>query len=200
MTAAILVALAKIISGAHGRWIGCKPDAKPRIYFANHTSHLDALLLWALLPPDVRALTRPVAARDYWTRGRMRRHLAEQIFHAILIERLHPSPHDNPVAQILGAMGETGSVILFPEGGRSSGEVPMPFKSGLYHLARHRPDVELIPVLMENLSRILPKGEFLPIPIIGGVTFGAPMQARPEETKEEFLTRARMEVIKLGAS
>lgn len=199
MIASILVTVAKFISGAHGRWIGCKPDVKPRIYFANHTSHLDALLLWALLPPDVRALTRPVAAQDYWTNGRVRRYLAKKVFHAILIERLNPSPHDNPVTKILDAMGEFGSVILFPEGGRSSSEVPSPFKSGLYHLAQRRPDVELIPVLMENLNRILPKGEFVPIPIIGSVTFGAPMQAESGETKEAFLARARMEVMKLGA-
>ena len=197
MTAVLMVMLAKLISGASGRWLGCAPDTKQRIYFANHTSNLDALVLWAILPPEVRALTRPVAARDYWTAGNFRRYLAEKVFRAILIERKKPTAHDNPIAQILEGMGETGSIIIFPEGGRFSGLDPMPFKSGLYHLAQKRPDDELVPVLIENLNRILPKGEILPVPLLGNMTFGAPIQLRAEESKPSFLDRARSELVRL---
>lgn len=192
----LMVFLAKLISGANARWLGCVPDKRPRIYFANHTSNLDALVLWALLPAEVRALTRPVAARDYWSKG-FRRYLADEVFHAILIERKKPTAHDNPIEQILAAMGDDKSIIIFPEGGRFSGPEPQPFKSGLYHLAQKRPDVELIPVLMDNLNRILPKGEVLPVPLIGHVTFGAPMKLLPEEGKQAFLERARAEVMRL---
>lgn len=193
---ALMVFLAKLISGANARWLGCVPEQRPRIYFANHTSNLDALVLWALLPAEVRALTRPVAARDYWSKG-FRRYLADQVFHAILIERKKPTAHDNPIEQILEAMGNDKSIIIFPEGGRFSGPEPQPFKSGLYHLAQKRPDVELIPVLMDNLNRILPKGEVLPVPLIGHVTFGAPIKLLPEEGKQAFLERARAEVMRL---
>lgn len=196
MTADLMVFLAKLISGASGRWLGCAPETRQRIYFANHTSNLDALVLWAVLPPEVRARTRPVAARDYWDKG-VRRHIADKIFHAILIERKKPTAHDNPIEQILEAMGNDKSIIIFPEGGRFSGPEPMPFKSGLYHLAQKRPDVELIPVLMDNLNRILPKGEVLPVPLIGHVTFGAPLKLLPEETKPAFLARARAELMRL---
>lgn len=197
MTTDLMAILAKMISGANARWVGCEPDTKQRIYFANHTSHLDSLVLWAVLPPEVRALTRPVAARDYWTEGRLRRHLAEKVFHAILIERKKPTAQDNPIEQILEAMGETGSIIIFPEGGRFSGPDPMPFKSGLYHLAQKRPVVELVPVLMDNLNRILPKGEVLPVPLLGSVTFGTPIQLREGESKSTFLERAWRDVVKL---
>ncbi len=197
MTAEFMVALAKLCSGARARWVGCTPDTRQRIYFANHSSNLDALVLWALLPPDVRRLTRPVAARDYWTAGKLRRHIAERIFHAILIERKKPTAHDNPIAQILEAMGDRHSIIIFPEGGRFPGPDPVPFKSGLYHLALKRPDVELVPVLMDNLNRILPKGEILPVPMLGSVTFGTPMTLSPDEPKAAFLERARAEVIRL---
>ena len=197
MTADLMVALARLISGATARWSGCAPDTRPRIYFANHTSHLDALVLWAVLPREIRVLTRPVAARDYWLAGRLRRHVAEKIFHAILIERKKPTVNDNPIAQILEAMGDTGSIIIFPEGTRHAGPEPTPFKSGLYHLAHKRPDVELVPVLMDNLNRILPKGEILPVPLLGHVTFGAPMKLLPDETKPAFLERARAEVMRL---
>ena len=192
----LMVFLAKLISGANARWLGCVPDKRQRIYFANHTSNLDALVLWALLPAEVRARTRPVAARDYWSKG-FRRYLADEVFHAILIERKKPTAHDNPIEQILEAMGKDKSIIIFPEGGRFSGPEPQPFKSGLYHLAQKRPDVEFIPVLMDNLNRILPKGEVLPVPLIGHVTFGAPLRLLPDEGKQAFLERARAEVMRL---
>ena len=197
MTPNLLATLVRLFTGANGRWAGCAPDTRQRIYFANHTSNLDALVLWAVLPAEVRVLTRPVAARDYWTAGKIRLHIAEKIFHAILIERKRPTAHDNPIAQILEAMGDQRSIIIFPEGGRFSGPDPQPFKSGLYHLAQKRPDAELVPVLMDNLNRILPKGEVLPVPLLGGVTFGAPMKLLPDETKPAFLERARAEVMRL---
>lgn len=197
MTADLLALLAKVVSGANARWAGCAPDSRQRIYFANHTSNLDALVLWAVLPSESRALTRPVAARDYWTAGKIRRYLAEKVFHAILIERKKPTAHDNPIAQILEAMGREHSIIIFPEGGRFSGPEPMAFKSGLYHLAQKRPDVEFVPVLMDNLNRILPKGEVLPVPLIGHVTFGAPLRLVPDESKPAFLERARAEILRL---
>ncbi len=197
MTAELLALLARTISGANVRWVDCEPDTKQRIYFANHTSNLDALVLWAVLPPEVRVLTRPVAARDYWAAGRLRRHLAEKVFHAILIERKRPTAHDNPIRQIIEAMDETGSIIIFPEGGRFSGPDPMPFKSGLYHLALKRPAVELVPVFMESLNRILPKGEVLPVPLLGSVTFGTPIQLLDGESKPAFLKRAWRNIVKL---
>lgn len=197
MTTDLMALLARLVSGTNGRWVGCEPDTRQRIYFANHTSHLDALVLWAVLPPEVRALTRPVAARDYWMAGKVRRYLAERVFHAVLVERKKPTAHDNPVVQTLEAVGETGSIIIFPEGGRSLGPEPAPFKSGLYRLAQKRPDVELVPVLIDNLNRILPKGEVLPVPLLGSVTFGAPFHLLEGESKTQFLERARQEILRL---
>ena len=195
MTPNFLATLVRLFTGANGRWAGCAPDTRQRIYFANRTSNLDALALWAVLPPEVRVLTRPVAARDYWTAGKIRLHIAEKIFHAILIERKKPTAHDNPITQILDAMGDQRSIIIFPEGGRFSGPDPQPFKSGLYHLAQKRPDAELVPVLMDNLNRILPKGEVLPVPLLCSATFGAPIKLQAEEDKRAFLERARQAVI-----
>lgn len=196
MTTDMMVFLAKLVSGANARWVGSAPETRQRIYFANHTSNLDALVLWAVLPPEVRALTQPVAARDYWNTG-IRRYIADKIFHAILIERKKPTARDNPIEQILAAMGNDKSIIIFPEGGRQTTDEPVAFKSGLYHLAQKRPNVELIPVLIDNLNRILPKGEVLAVPLIANVTFGAPMNRLPDETKPAFLERARKEVMRL---
>lgn len=51
-----------------------------------------------------------------------------------------------------------------------------------------------MPVLIENLNRILPKGEFLPVPLLGGVSFGAPMKLENGEGRESFLARAQAAV------
>ena len=194
---ALMVGLAKLISGARARWVGCVPDTRQRIYFANHTSHLDALVLWAVLPPPVRILTRPVAARDYWTAGWLRRRIAENVFHAVLIERKKPTADDNPLEDMLSALGEKHSLIVFPEGSRGSDSEPAAFKGGLFHLARRRSDVDLVPVLIDNLNRILPKGEVLPVPLLGSVSFGTPIQLQPGEEKVAFLNRARQAVLSL---
>lgn len=200
MTKSLLVFLAKLISGANVRWVGCAPDVRQRIYFANHTSNLDAVVIWASLPPPVRALARPVAARDYWIKDPLRRHLANKVLNAVLIERKQPTVRDNPLAAMLAAMGDRHSLIIFPEGGRQTGAEMAPFKGGLFHLAKDRPDVELVPVLIENLNRILPKGEFLPVPLLGSVSFGAPVKLEVGEARPEFLGRAQAAVKALHQS
>ncbi len=191
--------LGRLVTGARARWLGCEPDPRQRIYFANHSSNLDALVLWSVLPAAVRAVTRPVAARDYWSSGWLRPWLAREVFRAVLIERKKPTVHDNPLIDMLEAMGDRHSLILFPEGGRFSGDEPAPFKSGLHHLGTRRPDVELVPCHIENMNRILPKGEILPVPVLGGVTFGAPIRVEPGEAKPAFLERARRAVMALEA-
>lgn len=189
--------LCRAICGARARWLGCEPAERPRIYFANHTSHLDAVVLWATLPRMLRARPRPVAARDYWTANRVRLWLAEKVFHALLIERRKVTTQENPLRDMLAALDAGDSLILFPEGTRSTNLEPQTFKSGLFHLAKQRPQVELVPVYLENLNRILPKGEMLPVPLLGSVTIGSPVRLEQGETKESFLERARQSVCNL---
>jgi len=194
---ALLVGFARFISGASVRYINCQPDTNQRVYFANHTSHLDALVVWALLPPEVRLLTRPVAARDYWEKGRLRPYLAKHVFGAMLIDRQNIKVHQSPVDLMLREMGDRYSIIVFPEGHRNTEAKIDEFKSGLYYLAKKRPDLELVPVHIDNLNRVLPRGEFLPVPLLSCVTFGAPIWLEAGEPKADFLVRAREAVIRL---
>jgi 1-acyl-sn-glycerol-3-phosphate acyltransferase len=198
--AGVIASLARLISGASIRWVNCQPDTRQRVYFANHTSHLDFVVLWAALPREVRALARPVAAKDYWEKGRLRRYLATKVFKAVLIERGKLSLHDKSggaaggikaIERMIEAMGERNSLIVFPEGTRGSGEEIGPFKSGLYYLCAKKPGLELVPVYINNLNRILPKGEFLPVPLMSTVTFGPPLAFSDAEPKKLFLERAR---------
>jgi 1-acyl-sn-glycerol-3-phosphate acyltransferase len=142
-------------------------------------------------------LTRMVAAKDYWSASRLRMKLACEVFNALLIERKKPTPECNPLDDMINALGDRHSLILFPEGSRHNQPEPQPFKPGLFHLAKKRPDVQLVPVWMENLNRILPKGEVLPVPVLGSVTFGEPIRLHEGEAKPDFLIRAREAVLAL---
>jgi 1-acyl-sn-glycerol-3-phosphate acyltransferase len=197
MTRTLLAAIARLISGASVRWIDCQPDTCQRVYFANHTSHLDALVLWSALPSRVRALTRPVAAKDYWEKGWVRPYLATHVFDALLIDRKHIKVHQSPVDLMVKAIGDTHSLIVFPEGHRNTGSEIDEFKSGLYYLAKKRPDLELVPVHVDNLNRVLPRGEFLPVPLLSCISFGAPIWLEAGEPKVDFLARAREAVRQL---
>lgn len=221
--AGIIAAAARLISGVQVRWVDSEPDPRQAVYFANHSSHLDFVVLWSSLPAEVRALTRPVAAQDYWNAG-LRRALAVNVFRAVLVARhagrndghdrsadpnsADPSsadpnsagPASDPrlaIEQMLQAMGDTGSLILFPEGTRGTGEEVAAFKSGLYYLCQQRPGLRLVPAYLNNLNRILPKGEVLPVPFISQLTFGPAMALEAGESKPRFLARAREAVCRL---
>jgi 1-acyl-sn-glycerol-3-phosphate acyltransferase len=154
------------------------------------------VLVWSALPYDVRRLTRPVAAKDYWDRGAIRRYVAKT-YNALLVDRREIKVHQSPVDMMLREIGTTYSLILFPEGGRSTGDDVGEFKSGLYYLSKKRPDLELVPVHIDNMNRVLPRGEFLPVPLLSCITFGPPMWIEAGESKMAFLTRARQAVQRL---
>jgi len=196
ITETLLTWIARIISGASVRWVDSQPDTCQRVYFANHTSHLDVVLVWSALPTEVRQLTRPVAAKDYWDRGYVRRHLA-QVFNAMLIDRKKIKVHQSPIDLMLSEIGDTHSLIIFPEGGRNAEQGVGEFKSGLYYLSKKRPELELIPVFINNMNRILPRGEFLPVPLLSSLTFGPPIWLEAGEPKMDFLARAREAVLSL---
>jgi 1-acyl-sn-glycerol-3-phosphate acyltransferase len=87
--------------------------------------------------------------------------------------------------------------VIFPEGTRGNKPEPAPFKAGLYHLAEAFPEIQLIPTWIDNVQRVMPKGEVVPVPILCSVTFGAPLTLRPGEDKRAFLDRARDAVLAL---
>lgn len=187
---------ARLLTGAYANWLGCRPEVRQRVYFANHSSHLDFLLLWAMLPPRLRYKTRPVAGADYWNATGLRRYIIQRVFRGVLIERGgQHAPSQNPLQPLQDALDAGDSLIIFPEGTRSlDGEI-QPFKAGLYHLAQSNPQVEFVPVAMENLNRVMPKGELLPVPLICVLSFGAPIVLGAEESKPDYLARARQAIV-----
>lgn len=198
ITSRVLVAITRLLVGAHGRWLHSRPAPTQRIYFANHTSHLDTLALWAALPPALRATTRPVAARDYWGRGGLRGFIADHGFRAVYIERDRTQCEGDPLQPLCDALDAGDSLILFPEGTRSQEPLPLPFKAGLFHLAQRHPAVELVAVYLDTLHRAMPKGSLLPVPLTCSVRFGRPVALATDESKESFLQRAHAAVVELA--
>lgn len=197
MLSSLLVAAVKIFIGAYPRWVGSRPNDTQRIYFANHASHLDTVALWSALPPALREHTRPVAARDYWSKG-VRKIIADKGFNAVLIERDRSKCEGDPLQPLHDALDAGDSLILFPEGTRNHEPLPQPFKAGLFHLAQHYPHVELVPVYLDNARRALPKGSLVPVPLVCTARFGAPLNRIADEDKAQFLERARNAVVELA--
>ncbi|MCU7373450.1 lysophospholipid acyltransferase family protein [Paucibacter sp. O1-1] len=194
-TGLLLASLARLITGAQGHWKGCPPTAEQRIYFANHQSHFDWVLIWAALPAELRAGTRPIAARDYWTSSKLKTWLTSAVFNAIYVSRTRTTPDEDPLEPLVEALGNGDSLVIFPEGTRSSKGEPQAFKAGLFHLAQQFPQVQLIPTWIDNVQRVMPKGEIVPVPILCTVTFGEPLHLMPGEDKRDFLARARDAVL-----
>ena len=230
-----LLGLVRVLTGSQARWYGCPPKAEQRIYFANHQSHADLVMIWAALPEELRSITRPIAARDYWTKSPFRQWITTAVFNAIYVERQAATPPTAPAAAVVADSAQPGgpdpaseappppspealraalpegdplaplvralesgdSIIIFPEGTRGHGDDPQPFKSGLFRLAQMFPQVVLVPAWINNVQRVIPKGEVVPVPILCSVTFGAPIQLEPCEERRPFLERARRAVMAL---
>jgi 1-acyl-sn-glycerol-3-phosphate acyltransferase len=190
----LLAFIARLVTGAQGHWKGCPPKAEQRIYFANHQSHLDWVLIWAALPRELRAVTRPIAARDYWTSSPFKQWLTTEVFRAVYVSRQRTDDQD-PLEPLAQALANGDSLVIFPEGTRSNKGLPQAFKSGLYHLAEQFPAVQLIPAWIDNVQRVMPKGEVVPVPILCTVTFGTPVNLQSGEDKHAFLERARAAVL-----
>ena len=200
-----LIVLVKLLVGAQARWVST-PNATDQsapnlyersaqsIFFTNHSSHLDTLALWTALPAEIRAKTRPVAAKDYWGCGTIKRFIALKVLNCVLIDREHLR---DPLAPLLAALAAGDSLIIFPEGTRRAQVEPSDFKGGLYHLAEAFQNVQLIPVYLDTLHRSMPKGSILPVPLICTVRFGDVMHLQANEHKKAFLNRARGAVIAL---
>jgi len=199
LTAFAITSAARLLTGARALWLGSTAQATQRLYYANHSSHGDFVLLWASLPPELRKRTRPVAGADYWQKPGVRSFLINRVFNGVLIDRERKEEGANPLQPMLDALENGDSLIIFPEGTRNLGDEPLlPFKSGLYHLAQARPDVELVPVWIANLNRVMPKGRALPLPLLCTLSFGAALAPIEGEGKDAFLERARNALLALA--
>jgi len=185
----LLIASVRLLVGAQPRWQGCAYSPEQRIYVANHSSHLDVVLLFSALPAPLRRQTRPVAAAEYWNAGPVRRYLIHSIFRGVLVGR-QGGPL-NPLEPAAIALRQGDSLIFFPEGTRGPGGILQPLKPGIFHLARWFPDIDIVPAWIDNSYRILPKGFAIPVPLLCSITFGTPLRWKEGQEQDEFLAEVR---------
>jgi hypothetical protein len=196
IVARAIIAAAVLLTGLRTRWRAGAAQALQTIFVANHSSHIDFVLLWAALPPDIRVRTRPVAAADYWAGGGLKGYIAREVFRAVLIDRQKSAEGARPLAVMDEALRGGDNLILFPEGTRNVGdEVLLPLKRGIYELARAHAQVQVVPVWIENLRRVLPKGTFVPVPLACTVSFGPPLPLAPDESAPSYLERLRQALL-----
>jgi len=199
LAATIIILFARFITSVRGEWQGIEPTARQRIYFANHASHGDFVLIWTVLPSHLRHSTRPVAGSDYWLKTQLKSFIGRDVFNAVLVDRNSKTRKEDPIEQMASALDLGSSLILFPEGTRNeTEETLLPFKAGLYNLAKARPEIDLVPVWIENLNRVMPKGELVPIPLMCTIKFGEALHVKKRESKDKFLERARNALLNLA--
>lgn len=171
---------------------------KPTVYYSNHHSHGDFILVWISLPQNERLRTRPVARADYWQKGKIRRFIAQSVFNVLLIQRNSDNP-EQAIETMAEELNQGQNLIIFPEGTRNLSEEKLqPFKSGIYHLAKQNPNIQFVPVWINNMNHVLPKGAILPIPLMCQVHFGDPIELIENEQKTDFLERAHATLLALA--
>src|SRR5213075_757132 len=133
---------------------------------------------------------------DYWTSSKLKHWITREVFNAVYVSRERAVDED-PLEPLMEALRHGDSLVIFPEGTRGNLAEPATFKAGLYHLAEAFPEVPLIPAWIDNVQRVMPKGEVVPVPILCSVTFGTLVRLGEGEERRPFLDRAREAVVAL---
>lgn len=149
------------------------PKEGPAIIAANHTSHLDTLVLMSLYPLKQLHRVRPIAAADYFHKNRWIKWFATYCIDIIPLTRNEIKAPNELFSGCYEALDHGDIVILFPEGTRSSTEDRIfKLKRGIHYLATRYDNVPVYPVILRGLGKALPKGEALFVPFNCDVVVG----------------------------
>ncbi|MDP9806189.1 1-acyl-sn-glycerol-3-phosphate acyltransferase [Trueperella bonasi] len=171
------------------------------IVVGNHSSHLDAPMVFTLLPDHMTDQLATGAAADYFYRKPTISKLTSLFFNTYPIER-KVDPRDPNAGRAKGMTSRLLRagipILIFPEGTRSrTGELGE-FKTGAAALAM-KFDVPIVPLAMSGGHEAMPVGAVLPTPNRPPVSMyiGKPMKAREGESAEDFTGRVRRHIIEM---
>lgn len=188
--------LVYVVIGLNVRYPQRLPKKGPAILVANHTSHIDTLILMSLFPLKTILEIQPIAAKDYFYKTNFRSWVSTNLIGIIPIER-EPEKFSriHPFAPATEALKEGKIVIIYPEGTRGNSDSIGEFKNGVAHLAKQNPEVPVIPIYIHNPDMVLPKGDGFLVPFICDVFIGEKLNWN--NNKESFMTLLKSKVEEL---
>ena len=173
----------------------------PVIFAANHTSHLDTAIVLAALPERFRSKSVVAAAADYFFDRPWKAALSSLVLGAIPVERVRVNRQSADIAA--GLLEDGWSLVIFPEGGRSTDGWGQEFRGGAAYLAK-RCAVPVVPIHLRGVRPIFPKGSGHLRPGSVEIRFGTPLipldggeNTRGEDSRK-FAQRVEAAVATLG--
>jgi long-chain acyl-CoA synthetase len=160
----------------------------PVIFAANHQSHMDTPAILAALPADLRYRLAPAMAKEFfkahfypeqhsraaWFTSSLNYYLAALFFNAFPLPQREAGARQT-LRYIGDVLGDGFSVLIFPEGKRTTDGTIDRFRPGIGMIAS-RLDVPVVPVRLEGLDRVLHHTSYMATPGRVRVAFGAPMR------------------------
>ena len=174
-------------------------NIKQFILIANHNSHMDTMALMSAIPSRFIHRVHPIAARDFFGGSLFSRILMRYLVNATLIRRDREDPERDPIDDMDKMLKKQRSLILYPEGSRGIPGKMSNFKRGLGYLVQRNPNINVIPVYLENIYKTLPKGKKLILPYNCSIKFGQPIKFNSLKM-EDILKTAEKEILKVKES
>ena len=163
-------------------------NKKQFILIANHNSHMDTMAIMSAIPSRYIHKVHPIAARDFFGGSLFKKILMRYLVNATLIQRDRDDPNNDPIDSMDKMLKKTRSLILFPEGSRGVPGVMAKFKKGLGYLIQRNPEINVIPVYLDNVYKTLPRGKNLILPYNCSIKFGDPIKFKSMEMDEILLS------------
>jgi|TARA_B110000091_G_C13749889_1_gene447169 1-acyl-sn-glycerol-3-phosphate acyltransferase len=171
-------------------------NKKQFILIANHNSHMDTMAIMSAIPSRYIHRVHPIAARDFFGGSLFKKILMRYLVNATLIKRDRTDPENDPIDSMDKMLKKSRSLILYPEGSRGIPGVMSNFKKGLGYLIQRNPDVDVIPVYLDNVYKTLPKGKKIILPYNCSINFGEPIKFNSYEL-EDILESSEKAISKL---
>jgi 1-acyl-sn-glycerol-3-phosphate acyltransferase len=163
-------------------------NKKQFILIANHNSHMDTMAIMSAIPSRYIHKVHPIAARDFFGGSLFKKILMRYLVNATLIQRDRDDPNNDPIDSMDKMLKKSRSLILFPEGSRGIPGVMAKFKKGLGYLIQRNPEINVIPVYLDNVYKTLPRGKNLILPYNCSIKFGDPIKFKSMEMDEILLS------------